>query len=1455
MRKSIGIAAAAAITLGMVVAAPFVQGAAALSPGVSFSAVDLPTWQVNNEVYALGQSNGKVLAGGNFTRLSPPAGTSGTPLTLTGLAVLNAETGAPDSCQFPVTLSGGTPSIRAITPSADGNTLFVGGSFSTIGGVNVNRLAQLDLRTCKVSTYHALGGAINGAVYAIAVSPATNTLYIGGAMTAIGSSPRQHFAALNATTGAVLPWVADTDLTGRAITVNPDGTKVAIGGDFDTVNGAASHSVGVVDGSTGANLANYPEPFIAHTSVTKALTSDGSAFYGGNEGTGGGVFDGVFSIDWNTLQQRWRDTCLGATQALLVYKSTLYEATHHHDCSSMNEQQDGTRHYFNASSTDTPTLLGWDPRGNDGINEGIGPRANVVARGATTGKDFLWYGGEFTQMNGHAQQGLVRFGPDDTSTPPVPQATAQALTSNAIQVRIKTVVDPDDSLITYNIYRNGASTPVWTGQASSLWWTRPQVTWTDTNVTAGTTYSYRVTASDGTNTSALSTATSARATASGSAYAAAVLGDGPNLFWRYDETSGTWLQDKSGNTTAGLNGTYENGAIGGAPGAIQGDPSTAANFDGVSQYAWSDEMIQGPKVYSVETWFKTTTTQGGKIVGFGNGRPATNSGNPSLSSSYDRQIYMTNGGNLIFGAYNGSTVTVQSSKAYNDGQWHQAVGTQGPGGMAFYVDGVKVGQNSVPGNQDYVGTWRVGYDNLNGWPNRPNANYFQGAIDDTAVYPTVLSPNQVVNHYTTAGYTANVQAAPADSYGARVFSDGPDLYWRLAEASGSTAADSSLYAQHPGTYGSGVQLGQPGVVSTNSAVTLDGTQNGGVAEAQPQGTTGSFSSELWFKTNTTQGGKLIGFEDVPTGTGSNYDKQVYMTNSGQLLFGVWAGYVASITSPASYNNNAWHHVVATQGSSGMALYVDGALVGTNPETTNQSFTGYWRLGGGNMGGWPSQPSSNYFAGTVDEAAVYASALSASQVSAHYALGSSDSTPPSTPTNVAATPNGGAPQVTWTASTDNVAVAGYSVYRDTSAGFTPSAANQVASGVTSTSFTDASGLVGTYYYKVIAVDGAGNASAASAAAAVTIADTSAPTAPTGVTTSLNGQTASISWTASTDNVGVTGYQLYRGTSSGFTPDASTLVGSPSGTSTTDTVPGLGTYYYKVIAVDAAGNASAPSSPASVTAGDTTPPTAPTGLTATVNGSTVNLSWTASTDNVGVTGYTIYRSTTSGFTPSAATMLGTSTGTTFADSGTANGTYYYVVTATDGASNNSAPSAQATATVTVTPVTVTTPVMAAQDALVAAAVPTTNYGSYNQLSARGGSGTSPIQSFLTFALPTAPAGYTLTGATLQVRTSGDPTAGSTNAALFNILNGAWDQSTVTWNNRPTSIGAALGTLTGATATNTTYSAALDAGQLSPLLGTSASVVMSMATADTDNIRLYSSDNSASLRPVLQLTFTKQ
>ena len=78
-------------------------------------------------------------------------------------------------------------------------------------------------------------------------------------------------------------------------------------------------------------------------------------------------------------------------------------------------------------------------------------------------------------------------------------------------------------------------------------------------------------------------------------------------------------------------------------------------------------------MFSLETWFRTTTTSGGKIVGFGNANTGT-------STNYDRHIYMEPNGRITFGVYNNGSYTATSPGALNDGQWHQAVGTMGPSG-------------------------------------------------------------------------------------------------------------------------------------------------------------------------------------------------------------------------------------------------------------------------------------------------------------------------------------------------------------------------------------------------------------------------------------------------------------------------------------------------------------------------------------------------------------------------------------------------------------------------------------------------------------------------------------------------------------------------------------------------------------------------------------------------------
>ena len=222
--------------------------------------------------------------------------------------------------------------------------------------------------------------------------------------------------------------------------------------------------------------------------------------------------------------------------------------------------------------------------------------------------------------------------------------------------------------------------------------------------------------------------------------------------------------------------------------------------------------------------------------------------------------------------------------------------------------------------------------------------------------------------------------------------------------------------------------------------------------------------------------------------------------------------------------------------------------------------------------------------------------------------------------------------------------------------------------------------GSYFYKVTAEDAAGNISAVSNEAAATVlADTTAPSQPVGLAGSVVGSTVNLSWTVSSDNVGVTRYNVHRGTSAGFTPSAGNRIAQPTVASYADTGLATGSYFYKVTAEDAAGNISAASNEATATVADATPPTAPSSLAASVAGSTVNLSWVAATDNVGVSRYNLHRSTTSGFTPSAANRIAQPTGLSYADTNVSPGSYFYKLTAEDAAGNLSPVSNTASASV--------------------------------------------------------------------------------------------------------------------------------------------------------------------------------
>jgi chitodextrinase len=287
-------------------------------------------------------------------------------------------------------------------------------------------------------------------------------------------------------------------------------------------------------------------------------------------------------------------------------------------------------------------------------------------------------------------------------------------------------------------------------------------------------------------------------------------------------------------------------------------------------------------------------------------------------------------------------------------------------------------------------------------------------------------------------------------------------------------------------------------------------------------------------------------------------------------------------------------------------------------------------------------------------------------SAPSSSGGIDTASPSVPQALVATaasPN--QIKLTWTASTDNVGIAGYRIYR----------AGTLITTTNSTAYTN-SGLSPntSYAYTVCAYDAANNVSAQSNAASATTPvltppDTQAPTTPSGLmATPVSSSRINLTWNASTDNVGVTGYNVYRGGSllTSVTTPAFNNTGLSASTQ----------YCYTISAYDGSNNESSQSTFVCATTPalpDTQAPTVPAGLAANaVAPNQINLTWNASTDNVGVTGYNVYR---------GGTLFTSVTAPALNNAGLSASTQYcYTVSAYDGANprNESGQSAPVCAT---------------------------------------------------------------------------------------------------------------------------------------------------------------------------------
>lgn len=183
-------------------------------------------------------------------------------------------------------------------------------------------------------------------------------------------------------------------------------------------------------------------------------------------------------------------------------------------------------------------------------------------------------------------------------------------------------------------------------------------------------------------------------------------------------------------------------------GCARDTPAVSASFAG-NQCLSIPGLNAGPNTFSLEAWFRTTSTSNGKIIGFGT---ATNS---SADANNDRHLYLDSTGRIVFGVYPNAvrTLSTAAGKSYADGAWHHTVAVLSSAGMRLYVDGALVGSNTaVTNGEAYNGYWKVGCGTLLGWANGDGTGYngpsfFTGSIQYAAVYTTALTAAQVSSHY------------------------------------------------------------------------------------------------------------------------------------------------------------------------------------------------------------------------------------------------------------------------------------------------------------------------------------------------------------------------------------------------------------------------------------------------------------------------------------------------------------------------------------------------------------------------------------------------------------------------------------------------------------------------------------------------------------------------------------
>ena len=356
--------------------------------------------------------DGSRYIGGDFSRLNPDV--------TTRQAVYDTDTA----------LSTGplaVPSSSPLVSISDGNGgWYIGGSFTSVGGVTRNRLARI---SADGSLDNSFNPNVGGTVRALALNAGGNVLYVGGEFTSVnGGTTRNRIAAVSATTGTVTAFNPNASTAGsqvNALALDTATSTLYVGGSFTTIGGASRARLAALSTATGLATSFNPNINSAFTQVSSlALDTTNSVIYAGGNFT---------SVNGGTARNYVAafNTSTGTATSFDVSPNSLVNTVYYHAGSSVVYVGGG----FSTvnGSTSRSNLAAVHP--STGVATSFNPRPNgsINTLAYDTTNDRLYAAGGFTLSDGNTRNYLAKLNVDgsiDDSFAPELNGAVQAFALN-----------------------------------------------------------------------------------------------------------------------------------------------------------------------------------------------------------------------------------------------------------------------------------------------------------------------------------------------------------------------------------------------------------------------------------------------------------------------------------------------------------------------------------------------------------------------------------------------------------------------------------------------------------------------------------------------------------------------------------------------------------------------------------------------------------------------------------------------------------------------------------------------------------------------------------------------------------------------------------------------------------------------------------------------------------------